>query len=91
MTRTVFCRKYQAELEGLTQPPLPGAKGELIFETVSRKAWTEWQAVQTMLINERNLRLIDPEARQYLAAQMEKFLDNEPIDKIEGYRPPDQI
>ncbi|MCZ0941857.1 MAG: Fe(2+)-trafficking protein, partial [Gammaproteobacteria bacterium] len=39
MTRTVFCRKYRTELEGLAQPPLPGAKGELIFETVSRKAW----------------------------------------------------
>ena len=89
MTRTVFCRKYQTELEGLAQPPLPGAKGELIFETVSRKAWAQWQAVQTMLINEKSLRLINPQARQYLAAQMEKFLDNEPIDRIEGYRPPE--
>ena len=60
MPRTVFCRKYRKELEGLPQPPLPGAKGELIFETVSRRAWEEWQALQTMLINERNLRLIDP-------------------------------
>ena len=88
MPRTVFCRKYRKELEGLPQPPLPGAKGELIFETVSRGAWEEWQALQTMLINERNLRLIDPEARQYLSEQMEKFLSNEPIDRIEGYRPP---
>ena len=65
------------------------SKGELIFETVSRKAWDEWQALQTMIINERNLRLIDPEARQYLSEQMEKFLNNEPIDRIEGYRPPE--
>ncbi len=91
MTHTVFCRKYQEELEGLTVPPLPGAKGELIYETVSHRAWTEWQALQTMLINERNLRLIDPDARQYLAAQMEKFLNNEPIDLIEGYRPPEPL
>lgn len=89
MPRTVHCRKYQQELAGLAQPPLPGAKGELIFETVSRKAWEEWQALQTMLINERNLRLIDPQARQYLSEQMEKFLNNEPIDRIEGYRPPE--
>ena len=89
MPRTVHCRKYQQELEGLAQPPLPGAKGELIFQTVSRKAWEEWQALQTMLINEKNLRLIDPQARQYLSEQLEKFLNNEPIDRIEGYRPPE--
>ena len=89
MPRTVHCRKYQQELEGLAQPPLPGAKGELIFQTVSRKAWEEWQALQTMLINERNLRLIDPQARQYLSEQMEKFLNNQPIDRIKGYRPPE--
>ena len=88
MNRTVFCRKYQRELEGLAAPPLPGPKGREIFENVSRKAWSEWQAVQTMLINEKNLRLIDPEARRYLGGQMEKFLANEPIDRIEGYVPP---
>ena len=50
MTRTVFCRKYEQELEGLDRPPLPGAKGQDLFDTVSKKAWTEWQAEQTMLI-----------------------------------------
>ena len=25
MPRTVFCRKYKQELEGLDQPPYPGA------------------------------------------------------------------
>ncbi len=87
MNRTVFCRKHQRELEGLPAPPLPGPKGQAIFENVSRQAWSEWQAVQTMLINEKNLRLIDPEARRYLSEQMEKFLANEPIDRIEGYVP----
>ena len=88
MTRTVFCRKYRRELEGLEAPPLPGPRGQEIFETVSGKAWAEWQALQTMLINEKNLRLIDPESRRYLADQMERFLDNRPIDRIEGYVPP---
>ena len=88
MTRTVFCRKHQRELEGLQAPPLPGPKGQEIYETVSSRAWEEWQALQTMLINEKNLRLIDPQARRYLADQMERFLDNRPIDRIEGYVPP---
>jgi len=88
MSRTVICRKYKEELEGLEAPPLPGAKGQQIFDTVSKKAWLEWQATQTMLINEKNLSLIEPEARQYLSEQMERFLDNQPIDHAEGYVPP---
>ena len=89
MSRTVRCRKYQQELEGLDQPPLPGRVGEEIFNTVSKRAWQEWQALQTMLINERELNLREPEARKYLNAQREKFLDNEPTDHAEGYVPPD--
>lgn len=88
MTRTVHCRKYRRELEGLDVPPLPGAKGQEIFETVSRQAWNEWQALQTMLINEKRLDLRDPNARRYLAEQREKFLDNQPVDRAEGYVPP---
>ena len=39
MTRTVFCRKHQQELEGLDKPPFPGPKGQDIYENVSRAAW----------------------------------------------------
>ncbi|HAN29071.1 MAG TPA: oxidative damage protection protein, partial [Haliea salexigens] len=27
MSRTVFCKRYQQELEGLDAPPYPGPKG----------------------------------------------------------------
>jgi Fe-S cluster biosynthesis and repair protein YggX len=87
MSRTVTCRKYGEELEGLDAPPMPGPKGQEIFETVSRRAWQEWQDLQTMLINERALNVRDPEARKYLNAQRERFLDNEETDRAEGYVP----
>ena len=39
MTRMVMCRKYQQEMEGLAFPPFNGAKGQAIFDTVSKQAW----------------------------------------------------
>jgi len=90
MTNTVHCRKYGKELEALSAPPMPGPKGQELLETVSRQAWEEWQALQTMLINEKHLDLRDPETRKYLSVQREKFLDNEPVDRAEGYVPPEQ-
>ena len=89
MPRTVHCRKYDREMEGLELPPLPGPKGQEVFETVSKRAWNEWQALQTMLINEKHLDLRDPAARKYLSEQREKFLANEPVDRAEGYVPPE--
>ena len=44
MTRTVMCRKYKEELPGLERPPYPGAKGQDIYDNVSKKAWDEWQS-----------------------------------------------
>ena len=89
MTRTVFCRKYQAELEGLAAPPYPGPKGQEIFDTVSSRAWAEWQAHQTMLINEKHLNMMDADSREYLRGEMEKFLSGEDYDRAEGYVPPE--
>jgi len=88
VTRTVFCKRYQQELEGLDRPPLPGPKGQEIYDSVSKKAWQEWQAEQTMLINEKHLSLMDPEARKYLQQEMDKFLSGEAHDRAEGYVPP---
>ena len=37
MARNVQCRRYGEELEGLERPPLPGAKGQDIFDNVSKR------------------------------------------------------
>lgn len=90
MSRTVFCRKYQQELEGLNAPPFPGPKGQDIFDHISAKAWQDWLAHQTMLINEKRLNMMDKEARNYLAEQRDKFLSGDDYDTAEGYVPPSQ-
>ena len=88
MSRTVFCRKYQKDMEGLPQPLFPGPRGQRIFESVSKHAWQEWMAHQTLLINERRLNMMDRGARAFLEEEMEKFFANESVAQAEGYVPP---
>ena len=88
MSRSVVCRKYKKEMEGLDTPPYPGPKGQEIFETVSKQAWQEWLQHQTMIINERQLNMMEPQARKFLTEQMEKFLAGEEFAQAEGYVPP---
>ncbi|WP_127556099.1 oxidative damage protection protein [Saccharospirillum alexandrii] len=87
MTRTVHCRKYDQELEGLEKAPYPGPKGQDIYDNVSKQAWEEWQAHQTRLINEKHLTMTDPAARKYLMEQMDRFLSGQDYDQAEGYVP----
>ena len=87
MSRMVMCRKYKKEMEGLAMPPLPGAKGQDIFDNISKQAWGEWMAHQTLLINEKQLNLMDMGARTYLGEQMEKFFSGDDVDQAEGYVP----
>lgn len=87
MTRLVFCKKFQQELEGLEKPPLPGAVGEDIFQHISKQAWQEWITHQTRLINEKHLNMMDPEARKFLSEQRELFFNNQSFEQALGYIP----
>jgi len=90
MSRTVMCRKYHEELEGLDFPPYPGARGQDLYDNISKKAWQEWLTHQTMLINEKRLSLMDPQTRTYLAEQMTRFLSGDDFDQADGYVPPSE-
>lgn len=87
MSRTVFCKKLQQQLEGLDRPPYPGAKGLEVFEHISKQAWQQWMSHQTMLINEKHLNMMEPESRKYLQEQMDKFLSGDDYDLAEGFTP----
>lgn len=90
MTRMVKCIKLGRESEGLDRPPYPGALGQRIFESVSKEAWQGWIKLQTMIVNENRLNLADPQARKYLAQQMESYFFGEGAAMPEGYVPPKQ-
>lgn len=47
-----------------------------------------WLGHQTMLINENGLALMDPKARAFLAAEMEKYFFGEGSALPAGYVPP---
>ena len=83
----IFCKKFHKELEALLSPPIPGPKGEHIKDNFSQKAWSDWIALQTMLINEKHLDLSIKENRVWLNNQMDLFLNSENYEKPSGYIP----
>jgi Fe-S cluster biosynthesis and repair protein YggX len=84
----VNCVRLKKEAEGLDRAPYPGELGQRIFENVSKEAWQLWLRHQTMLINENRLSPVDPKARAFLEAEMEKFFFGEGSAAPEGYVPP---
>lgn len=90
MTRTVHCARLHRDAEGLDFAPWPGELGKRIYDNISREAWGQWLAHQTMLINENRLSPLDPKARSFLAAEMEKFLfGGDDVAPPPGYVAPD--
>jgi len=71
--RTVNCVKLGIEAEGLAFAPWPGELGKRIYQNVSKQAWADWMAHQTMLINENRLNPLDASTRNFLAGEMEKY------------------
>jgi len=87
MSRTVNCIMLKKEAEGLDYAPYPGELGQRIYDSVSKEAWQRWLGHQTMLINENRLTPIEPEARQFLATEMDKFFFSGGSEKPKEYVP----
>lgn len=73
----------------MPNPPFPNAKGQELQNTVSQKAWNEWLELQTMLINEKHLSMMDKDAKKFIAQQRELFLDNGDYERPAGFKPKD--
>ena len=90
MTRMVNCVKLNKQAEGLARATYPGELGKRIFDNVSKEAWQQWLAHQTMLINEYRLTPIEPKDRKFLEEQMEQYFFGAGAATPEGYVPPSQ-
>jgi Fe-S cluster biosynthesis and repair protein YggX len=88
MTRTVQCILLKREAPGLDRAPYPGALGQRIFNEVSKEAWAGWVRHQTMLLNEYRLTPVDPKARKFLEAEMEKYLFGGGSEKPADFQAP---
>ena len=86
MAKLIFCKKLQKELPALEIPPMPGPKGLELMETISAQAWEAWKTHQVTLINEKRLDSSNPEDRQWLFDQMEKFFNNEEVEQAAGFK-----
>jgi Fe-S cluster biosynthesis and repair protein YggX len=89
MARKITCVLLGPDSEGLDKPPYPGALGQRIYENVSKLAWQRWVKHQTMLLNEYRLTPIEPKARKFLEAEMEKFFFGTGSQAPQGYQPPE--
>jgi Fe-S cluster biosynthesis and repair protein YggX len=87
MSRTVQCVLLGREAPGLDRPTYPGPLGQRIFENVSKEAWERWRAHQIMLINEYRLTPVEPKARKFLEAEMEKFFFGAGSAKPADFKP----
>ena len=87
MSRTINCVVLNKEAEGLDYSPYPGDLGQRIYDGVSKEAWQRWLGHQTMLINEYRLTPIEPEAREFLAKEMEKYFFGEGSSAPQEYVP----
>lgn len=90
MARMVHCVVLGREAEGLDYAPYPGELGQRIYAQVSKEAWARWLKHQTMLINEYRLSPIEPKARKFLVAEMEKFFFGGGSEKPKEYVPTEE-
>src|SRR5690242_5916687 len=90
MHRTVHCAKLGIDAEGLDFAPWPGPLGQRVYEHISRQAWQQWLAHQTMLINEYRLNPLEAKTRQFLSEQMEKYFFGGDVAQPAGYVAPDE-
>ncbi|VFP79565.1 oxidative damage protection protein [Candidatus Erwinia haradaeae] len=90
MSRMIFCKFLGRMSFGQDYQLYPGDIGKRIFNEISQEAWEKWMGIQTMLINERRLSMLDITHRKEIEKEMIKFLFEDHQRKIKRYIPTEE-
>ena len=71
----VHCSRCGATRAGLAGPPLPGAAGAQVAQSVCATCWQEWKGMQVKLINEYRLNPLETQHFDFLMTQMRTYLN----------------
>ncbi len=71
---TVHCQRCGEEKPALEKAPFKSDLGDRVLGHICQECWKEWLVHQTLLINHYGLDPRNPEARQFLYAQVEEVL-----------------
>lgn len=71
----VKCARCGKDAEALSSPPLVGARGKTIQESICAGCWQAWVDQSVLLINHYGIQVSDPDQRQQLYSVMAEFLN----------------
>ena len=74
MAEEIQCVRCGQTNPRIARPPLRNELGERIHASICQNCWSEWLRYQTALINHYGLDVREPQAREFLTANMEAFL-----------------
>lgn len=70
----ITCVRCSRSAQQIKAPTLPGELGRRIFESICQDCWSQWLTQQTAIINHYGLNLLDPQAKEFLKQETERFL-----------------
>ena len=71
---TIRCVRCGQERDGLPYKPFPNERGDRVLQQICGVCWAEWLKLQQQLINHYGLNLREPQAKDFLYAQMDQLL-----------------
>lgn len=83
----IYCPVLKTKSQRLGAPPINGKLGEEVFNTISKAAWDQWIGVQTMIINENRLNLMNRHDREFIASKLRDFMKGEDVSPPKDYVP----
>lgn len=83
----IFCPVLKMNAQRLAKPPIKGELGIEVFNKISKEAWEQWIGVQTMLINENKINLMNRDEREFIASKLRSYIKGEDVSPPKEYVP----